>query len=109
MQTTPIFGSASTFGTGSGFGGFTGVSAAAKSEDKNEEAEEEAPEEECAAEFQPVVQLDEVEVATGEEDEDCLVDMYVHDLNLLCKMLVCITDGDYILWLQKVQAVSFCE
>lgn len=109
MQTTPIFGSASTFGTGSGFGGFTGVSAAAKSEEKNEEAEEEAPEEECAAEFQPVVQLEEVEVATGEEDEDCLVDMYVHDLNFLSKMLVCITDSEYILWLQKVQAVSFCE
>lgn len=83
MQTTPIFGSASTFGTGTGFGGFTGVSAAAKSEeDKNEDAEEEAPEEECGAEFQPVVQLEEVEVATGEEEEECLVDMCVHGIAL---------------------------
>lgn len=33
-----------------------------------------APEEECKAEFQPVVQLEEVEVATGEEDEEALFD-----------------------------------
>ena len=33
-----------------------------------------APEEECKAEFQPVVQLEEVEVATGEEDEAALFD-----------------------------------
>lgn len=81
LQTTPVFGSASTFGTGSGFGGFTGVPPAGKSEDKTEEAEEEAPEEECAAEFKPVVQLEEVEVATGEEDEECLVDMYVFEVD----------------------------
>jgi Ran-binding protein 1 len=31
-----------------------------------------APEEECAAEFKPVVQLDEVEVTSGEEQETAL-------------------------------------
>ena len=31
-------------------------------------------EEECKAEFQPVVQLDEVEVSTGEEEEEALFD-----------------------------------
>lgn len=29
------------------------------------------------AEFKPVVQLDEVETATGEEDEEALVEMWV--------------------------------
>ena len=33
------------------------------------------PEEECKAEFKPVVQLDEVEAATGEEDEEVLFEM----------------------------------
>lgn len=50
-------------------------SAPEKSNDNEEE--EEAQEEECAAEFKPVVQLEEVEVATGEEEEDCLLDMCV--------------------------------
>lgn len=36
--------------------------------------EEAAGEEECQAEFKPVVQLDEVEVSTGEEDEEPLFD-----------------------------------
>jgi hypothetical protein len=30
------------------------------------------------AEFKPLVQLEEVDVATGEEDEDALCDMWVH-------------------------------
>ena len=38
------------------------------------EDDEAAPEEECNAEFKPVVQLDEVEVSTGEEDEASLFD-----------------------------------
>ena len=74
----PIFGSASTFGAGTGFGGFTGVAAKAAGEGgaEEEEGEEAAgPEEECAAEFKPFVQLDEVEVSTGEEEETCLMDM----------------------------------
>lgn len=74
---TPIFGASSTFG-GTGFGGFSGV--AAKAAGGNEGAAEEggeeeaAAEEECQAEFKPVVQLDEVEVSTGEEDEEALFD-----------------------------------
>ncbi|KAG7667363.1 hypothetical protein Ndes2526B_g04124 [Nannochloris sp. 'desiccata'] len=72
----PIFGAASTFGAGTGFGGFTGV--VAKAEGKEAEGEDDgddaAPEEECAAEFKPVVQLDEVEVSTGEEEEENLFD-----------------------------------
>lgn len=85
LQTTPIFGSASTFGAGTGFGGFSGVTHTKPEEKKDGEDEEEgaADEEECAAEFKPVVQLDEVEVATGEEDEECLLDMYVSPLSLL--------------------------
>lgn len=75
---TPIFGSASTFGAGTGFGGFTGLAAQPKEEDgeagEGEEAEA-APEEECKAEFKPIVQLDEVEVSTGEEEEDNLFDV----------------------------------
>lgn len=77
---TPIFGASSTFG-GTGFGGFSGVAAkaAAGGEDAGaggEEGgdEEAAPEEECKAEFQPVVQLEEVEVSTGEEEEEALFD-----------------------------------
>jgi hypothetical protein len=33
-----------------------------------------APEEECKAEFKPVVQLEEVEVKSGEEEETALFD-----------------------------------
>jgi Ran-binding protein 1 len=76
-STTPIFGSASTFGTGTGFGGFAGLKTEATAGDAVEgpDGEEEAtPEEECAAEFAPVVQLDEVEVSTGEEEEEALFD-----------------------------------
>lgn len=89
VQSTPIFGSASTFGAGSGFGGFSGLSNAAKTEDekKDDDDDEAAPEEECAAEFKPVVQLDEVEVATGEEDEECLLD-------IKCKLYRFISDSN---------------
>lgn len=68
---TPIFGSASTFGSASGFAGFKGVEASDKpAAAAPAEGEEEAPpEEECAAEFKPLVHLDEVEVQTGEEGE----------------------------------------
>ena len=81
QPSAPIFGSASTFGTGSGFGGFSAMAASAseQKEAKTDEGDDdgEAQEEECSAEFKPVVQLEEVEVATGEEDEDCLIDMCV--------------------------------
>lgn len=86
---TPVFGSGSTFGAGTGFAGFTGVSSssaaaapaatAAEGGDGGEAADggddDAAAEEECQAEFKPVVQLDEVETSTGEEDEECMVDL----------------------------------
>jgi Ran-binding protein 1 len=86
---TPIFGASSTFG-GTGFGGFSGAAAAgaakpaageagegdaaAAAGEGGEEGEEAGPEEDCKAEFQPIVQLDEVEVSTGEEEEEALFD-----------------------------------
>lgn len=76
---TPIFGASSTFG-GTGFGGFaaaaaaTGDAPAAAAAAEGGDDDEAAAEEECKAEFQPVVQLDEVEVSTGEEDEEALFD-----------------------------------
>lgn len=69
----PIFGSNASFG-GTGFGGFAGVVKAEASGDGAEAEEEEAGEEECKAEFKPVVQLEEVDVSTGEEDEQALFD-----------------------------------
>jgi len=85
-QPTPVFGSASTF---AGTGGFTGVAsaaaaaagdgdgAAAAAADDGEGAGGEgvAPEEECQAEFKPIVQLQEVETNTGEEDEDATLEL----------------------------------
>ena len=88
QQPTPVFGSGSTFGAGTGFAGFTGVSSssaaaappAAEGAGDGEAAdggddEAAAAEEECQAEFKPVVTLDEVETSTGEEDEECMVDL----------------------------------
>ena len=40
----------------------------------DEDGDEPAPEEECKAEFKPLVQLEEVEVTSGEEDEEALFD-----------------------------------
>jgi Ran-binding protein 1 len=79
---TPVFGSSSTFGAGTGFGGFQGVAAkvagseAAKPEDDTppEEGTGET-EEECQAEFRPLVQLEEVERVSGEEGEETLADL----------------------------------
>ena len=77
----PIFGAASTFGAGTGFGGFAGLAKAEPRAEGGEGGEGEdggdegaADEEECAAEFKPVVQLEEVEVSTGEEEEEALFD-----------------------------------
>ncbi|EFN56683.1 hypothetical protein CHLNCDRAFT_144572 [Chlorella variabilis] len=84
---TPIFGASSTFG-GTGFGGFAagggGFAAKAAAGEGGEggdaaaaeggEEEDGAGEEECKAEFKPIVQLDEVEVSTGEEEEEALFD-----------------------------------
>ncbi|KAL3151428.1 hypothetical protein ABBQ38_012437 [Trebouxia sp. C0009 RCD-2024] len=79
-SSAPIFGSASTFGTGSGFAGFTGVDttkskAVASTSAVHEEEEETANDEECAAEYTPVVELQEVETSTGEETETPLFDV----------------------------------
>lgn len=82
----PTFGSASTFGGRSGFGGFAAAAAAAEGDgssfpDKKDGGEEEdkavEEEEECKAEFQPLVHLEEVATSTGEEDEDVFFQVYV--------------------------------
>eukprot|EP00798_Chlamydomonas_sp_ICE-L_P009743 gene9743-7618_t len=39
------------------------------------DGDEKAVEEECQAEFKPLVQLEEVETSTGEEEEECLLDL----------------------------------
>lgn len=81
-QATPIFGSGTAFGAGTGFAGFTATSAgpaadnnAAAAAAGEEDGDEAAPEEECQAEFKPVVQLQEVETSTGEEDEEALLEL----------------------------------
>lgn len=76
IQATPVFGAASTFGAGSGFAGFTGVASSSTPAAEGDDGEAEAgPEEECQAEFKPLVQLDEVETSTGEEDEAALLEL----------------------------------
>lgn len=84
-EATPVFGAGSKLGAGTGFGGFTGAGfggfSATPSEPKasaDGEAGEEGdanPEAECQAEFKPVVQLEEVEVNTGEQDEETLIEL----------------------------------
>jgi len=69
---TPIFGASTGFG-GTGFGGFTGVTPPAA--DADGEDDEKPAEEDCKAEFKPLVQLEEVEANTGEEDEECLLEL----------------------------------
>ena len=69
---------AATFGTGGfGFGSLAGAAVPKPADEEGEGGDEEgaAPEEECQAEFKPLVQLDEVETSTGEEEEDCLLSM----------------------------------
>lgn len=87
---TPVFGSGSSLAAGGGFGGFTGAGfggfsaatadskAPAATEAEGEEGEAN-PEEECQAEFKPIVQLEEVEINTGEQDEES-------QLELKCKL-----------------------
>lgn len=68
---------------GSGLGAFTfsaptaalGSTAKAEGEGEGEDGEGPAVEEECQAEFKPVVQLDEVETKSGEEDEAALIEL----------------------------------
>lgn len=83
LQATPVFGSTFATGTGGGFAGFTGVTstatpsadAGAAAAADGEEDDAAAPEEECQAEYKPVVQLEEVETSTGEEDEEALTEL----------------------------------
>lgn len=74
---TPVFGSSSTFGGATGFGGFAGVEKPEHdaAEGGAEEGTAGEGEEDCSAEFKPLVQLEEVERVSGEEAEDCLVDL----------------------------------
>lgn len=73
----PIFGGGATgfggFTMGAGFGGAAGASFVpfgAKPAEEEEGEEGGDPEAECTATFKPLVQLEEVESTTGEEDED---------------------------------------
>ena len=81
-QPAPVFGAAFSTGSGGGFAGFTGVSSTAKVSDggaaaaaDGDDEEGAAAEEECQAEYKPVVQLEEVETSTGEEDEEALTEL----------------------------------
>lgn len=69
----PIFGAG--INSGGGFAAFSGAGSAPGKDDAGvEEAHEE---EECKAEFAPLVQLEEVEKTTGEENEDLLLELCV--------------------------------
>jgi Ran-binding protein 1 len=71
----PVFGSASTFGAGTGFAGFSAEGSLAKSPAAAGD-DGPHPEEECQATFKPVVELEEVETTTGEESETALLEMW---------------------------------
>ncbi|MEW5305648.1 MAG: hypothetical protein WDW36_008174 [Sanguina aurantia] len=73
-------GGGAAFGGGGGFtfAAPTAAFGAPKAEgEEGDEAEGEgaAPEEECQAEFKPLVQLEEVETKSGEEEEEVLMDL----------------------------------
>ena len=77
---TPVFGSAATFGAGTGFGGFSADAGAfgskpAEGAAAGAEGNEDHQEEECSATFKPVVELEEVETTTGEELETALIEL----------------------------------
>ena len=80
-----MFGSSSTFGGTSGFGGFAAVE---KQPAEHEEGAEEGTagegEEDCSAEFKPLVQLEEVERVSGEEAEDVMLDLCAQITCALC-------------------------
>jgi Ran-binding protein 1 len=74
VKPTPVFGSGTAFGSGGGFGAFSGVASTAETAADGDEEDGAAAEEECQAEYKPVVQLEEVETSTGEEDEEALLE-----------------------------------
>eukprot|EP00894_Picocystis_sp_ML_P001824 jgi/Pico_ML_1/52341/g3058.t1 len=90
-KTPPTFGSATAFGGDKGLGGFAAAAAQAARDatsfpskssgdataEEEEQAAGEGEEEECKAEFQPLVQLEEVATSTGEEDEDVFFQVIV--------------------------------
>lgn len=72
----PVFGAG--FNSGGGFAAFSGASAEAPTPEEGAAAGEEGEaEEECKAEFTPLVQLEEVEKTTGEENEELLLELCV--------------------------------
>lgn len=73
---TGAFGGGGAFSFGSAAPAF-GVASKPADEEGADAADDDAPaaEEECQAEFKPVVQLDEVETRSGEEDEEVLTDL----------------------------------
>jgi len=81
VKAAPVFGAAFSTGSGGGFAGFTGVSTAGPSDGgaaaaaEGDDEDGAAAEEECQAEYKPVVQLEEVETSTGEEDEEALLEL----------------------------------
>lgn len=71
----PVFGAG--FNSGGGFAAFSGaIAEAPKAEEGVAAGEDGEAEEECKAEFTPLVQLDEVEKTTGEENESLLLELY---------------------------------
>lgn len=75
---TGAFGGGGAFSFGSAAPAFGVPAKPAEGDDGAEGgADDDAPaaEEECQAEFKPVVQLEEVETRSGEEDEEALVDL----------------------------------
>ncbi|KXZ50015.1 hypothetical protein GPECTOR_18g169 [Gonium pectorale] len=78
-STGAAFGGAGTgaFSFGAPVAAFGAPAKPAEGEEGGDDADEAgaAPEEECQAEFKPVVQLEEVETKSGEEDEDALIEL----------------------------------
>eukprot|EP00884_Botryococcus_braunii_P019437 jgi/Botrbrau1/6177/Bobra.0344s0017.1 len=71
----PVFGASSALGSGGGFGGFAATESSRPVGSGTNEADDDGgadAEEECAAEFKPLVELQEVETVSGEEEENVL-------------------------------------
>lgn len=76
-STGAAFGGAGAFSFGAPTAAFGAPSTTTATAEGEEGGDDDAPaaEEECQAEFKPVVQLDEVETRSGEEDEEVLLDL----------------------------------
>lgn len=74
----PIFGAG--INSGGGFAAFSGAAATPSKDDAG--GEETHEEEECKAEFAPLVQLEEVEKTTGEENEDLILELCAFKLSV---------------------------